>query len=165
MLTARNLFKHYVEFLFKLKQEHPELIYIKCILNILWGALCERRISSSHVLSDKIITLEPDEEVTKIKKKTDDLFVIECEEIGARFLSGFARIGPFITAHGRKMIGNLALEHVKDYNSIKRIYTDCILTTEQLDITPKEKCELGEFGLEHKLEWVEIKNAVKVLSL
>ena len=163
MLTGKQLFKHYVDFLFQLKKEFPELVYVKRILNVLWGALCERRVSSQHTFTENSkIILNENEEISKIKKKADDIIIIECEEIGSRFLTGFARIGPFITSHGRKLIGNLALEHCMNYDSIKRIYVDCILTTEQLKLTPKESCDIGEFGLEHNLEDVEIRNAAKV---
>lgn len=166
MLTAKNIFKHYVDFLFPLKQQHTDLAFIKRILNVLWGALCERRVSSKHTFCEgSTITLNENEEVTKVKKLHDELYVVECEEIGSRFKSGFARIGPFITSHGRKLIGNLALEHVDDYATIKRIYCDCILTTEQLKLTLKEECNLGEFGLEHDLQTVEIVDAKKVLNI
>jgi hypothetical protein len=163
MLCGKTLFRNYVDFMFKLKQEQPKLKYVKRILNILWGALCERKNGNKYTLREgETITLEENEEIVSIKKYGDNLRILQCEEIGSRFLTGFARIGPFITSLGRKMIGDLALEHVEDPKNIVRIYTDCILSTSKLNLTPKESCALGQFGLEHGKKEVEVLNGVHV---
>ena len=164
MLTGSSLFSHYVDFLFELKRKHPEVIFAKRILNILWGALCESRVSGQYDFSKEII-LKENEEIVSIKKYDNGTRILHCEEIGNRFLSGFARIGPFITSHGRKMIGDLAIEHVSNLDSIQRIYTDCILSSERLRLTDKDSCKLGEFGLEEQNVRVEVVNAIKVIKL
>ena len=159
--TGVTLFKKYVDFLFDLKQSYPKLKYIKRILNILWGALCEMKFSSTYNLN-QVVTLKENEQIANIKVLGDNNFVVQCEVVGDKFLTGFARIGPFLTAYGREMIANLAKTHVKDLSSIKRIYVDCILSSEPLKITNKEDCQLGEFGLEHDMENVEVVNVVTV---
>lgn len=165
MLTGSMLFKHYVDYLFKLKQEYPDVVYIKRILNILWGALCERRTSSTHLLkANEPVILSETEQIVSIKIYESEEIKIECEETGERYLTGFARIGPFLTAHGRKMICDLAMEHVDNIDDIQRIYTDCILSSSRLRLKDKEDCELGEFGLEHGMKEVEVINALKVIT-
>jgi hypothetical protein len=159
--TGVTLFKKYVDFLFELKQKHPELKYIKRIMNILWGALCEMKFSSTHNLKNDI-ELKENEQIANFKVLNNGNLVVQCEVVGDKFLTGFARIGPFLTAYGRDMIANLALKHVKDLTNIKRIYVDCILSSEPLNINKKEQCGLGEFGLEHRMLEVEVVNIVTV---
>lgn len=162
--TGHALFKKYVDYMFELKQSYPELKYIKRIMNILWGALCEKKFSSSHILKNEV-TLKENEQVAFVKILGEDEFSIKCEIVGDKFKTGFARIGPFLTAYGRTMIANLAQLHVKELSQIKRIYVDCILSSEPLNITDKEECKLGEFGLEHDMIDVEVVNVVTVKKL
>ena len=166
MLNGSMLFSHYVEYMFKLKKDNPSLKFAKRILNILWGALCETKTSGKYTLKyeeDATITLNENEEIAYVKRYDNGTRILECETVGDRFYSGFSRIGPFLTSHGRKMIGLLALEHVTNLDSIQRIYTDCILSSEPLNLTEKSLCELGEFGLEHSKKYVEVQNAISVV--
>jgi hypothetical protein len=165
MVSGVALFKNYVDYMFELKQKRGDLKYVKKILNILWGALCEKKITHAYkMVGDEQVTLQENERITNIKKYDSETYMLECEEVGNQFLSGFARIGPFITAHGRSMIANLALEHVKDVNNIYRVHTDSILTSEPLNLKDKSDCEMGDFGLEHGRKLVEVVNIMSVIE-
>jgi hypothetical protein len=165
LTTGTTLFKNYINYLFELKQAHPDLQYIKRILNILWGALSETNITNSYsTTTDKEITINDNERIVNINKYNDNHFIIECEEVGNKFCSGFARISPFLTAYGRSMIAQLAKEHVKDVNHIYRVHTDSILSSEPLNIKDKSECKLGDFGLEHGKKEVEVVNMMKVIE-
>jgi hypothetical protein len=165
-ITGTTLFKNYITYLFDLKKAHPDLKYIKRILNILWGALSETNITNSYSVStDKELIINNTERIVNIKKYNDAEFIFECEEVGNKFCSGFARISPFITAKGRSLIAQLAKEHVKDVDRIYRVHTDSILCSEPLHIKDKTDCDLGDFGLEHGEKQVEVVNMMKVIEL
>jgi len=51
------------------------------------------------------------------------------------FVSGFARISPFLTAAARSKMANLILENVDDISCIKRIHTDGIISSVPLKQT------------------------------
>ena len=150
-INSTTLFGNYVDYLYELKKSHPDIKYIKRILNILWGALSEIKYTNKYMLNDDSdVILEENEKILNYRKYSDNEYLVECREIGNLYQSGFARIAPFLTARGRNMISDLAIKHVKDLNNIYRIHTDSIITTEKLDIKLKEDCNLGDFGLEKK---------------
>ncbi len=78
------------------------------------------------------------------------------------FVSGFARIMPFITAQGRKMLSNLITENLDPKNVI-RVHTDSILSTVPLKnkYPNKKDAQLGDFGYEGYYEHCVVKNMAK----
>ena len=157
-----GIFGQFVQLLFNLKKEYPNVTYIKRILNILWGALSEFNISRTYTLTeDNEVTLKEHEQISRIRRFNDG-YKIECRDDNKLYKSGFARIAPFLTSLGRKKIAELALQHVKHIKNIYRIHTDSIVTSEELNLTPKEHCELGEFGFEGFAEFCKVVHVNKV---
>ena len=107
-ISLYSVFNTYIDILFEVKKNSPDVTYTKKILNILWGALSEYKISNTYNLNQEEIILEAGESILNIKKYGEDNYKIECKQVGNMFVSGFARISPFITALGRSQIANLA---------------------------------------------------------
>ena len=152
MVSSKTMFKNYIDYLFPLKKQYPKLSFFKAILNTIWGALSENKIHTTHVFKrDEQITLEADETIESITKYSEDTYKIETRHVGQWFMTNYARFSPFITAQGRNLIANLALNHVKDLDNIVHMHTDSITVKDEiLDLKSKAECELGDFGLEYK---------------
>ena len=139
---ANNLFFHYVEEVFKWKKEEPEM---KKILNILWGALCERKQMKQRTTDN--ISVDLIEDVIKIN---DEYTLLKCSMNDNYYVTNYARIGPFITAYGRKMISELVLPHEK---SVIRVQTDSFTCLNNIN------CEISKDIGKLKLEY-ENKNII-----
>ena len=107
----------------------------KILLNILWGAqrihnkkynTVEREVAE-YILDhdetiDKTQILGEDKEGnTKIKYET-----IKSDNM---FVSGFARVSPFLTAQARSIMAHLILNNVEDTTCVRRIHSDGIITS------------------------------------
>jgi hypothetical protein len=66
------------------------------------------------------------------------------------FVSGHARLMPFLTAIGRKHLSNVLTENLTDMSCVKRLHTDGILTSAPLKgaFPIKKEAKLGELGVE-----------------
>ena len=163
-ISGRQLFKHYVELLYPIKQEHDDFKYSKKLLNIIWGALCEKKIHR------KIPTIVDDEEEEQILEYNEEIYDMQylgknkmtykTNKCDNAFVSGFARLMPFLTAFARNMISDLIIENVDDVNCVKRIHTDSILSSVPLkNIFPNKKdAKLGDLGYEGYYKHCLVKN-------
>ena len=148
------MFKEYIDTLYPIKNNHKELTYPKKLLNILWGALAEGKVSSRIYTSLKDndpITLQVGEEITNFKDYGKKRLRIECVNTCDMFVSGYARISPFLTAMGRNQISTLIHENMGDnLNYLIRVHTDSIYSTKPLKkkYDTKGACKLGELGYE-----------------
>ena len=153
-LAGNALFKEYIDTLYPIKNNHKELTYPKKLLNILWGALAEGKVSSRIYTSLKDndpITLQVGEEITNFKDYGKKRLRIECVNTCDMFVSGYARISPFLTAMGRSQISTLIHENMGDnLNYLIRVHTDSIYSTKPLKkkYDTKGACKLGELAYE-----------------
>lgn len=162
-IQYQQLFKNFVNYLFDIKKNNPDVIYAKRLLNILWGALSENRVSNTYVDDGtKDMILDEDEHIETIKKLDENTYKYECRKTSHYFESGFARLMPFMTATGRETIVNLAIDHVKDLNNIYRVHTDSFITSEPLThLKNKQDCYIGMLGYEGYCKKCEITNMRK----
>jgi hypothetical protein len=131
--TGHYLFSKYVELLYPLKSKNP---LVKELLNILWGALCQRK----KVYHD-------DEEVdfdtldwTDMGEEEDDSSFVEDAK---KYVLPHARVGVFITAMGRAKLAD-AIADIKD--EVFRIHTDSYHSTSNRVVNLSS--ELGGWKLE-----------------
>jgi hypothetical protein len=157
-----------VELLFNIKNKNSEVEYAKKILNIIWGALCERRINAEHYMkyndlpTNNSFLQDYDEDIFEMKKYSDNTYKITTHKKSKLFVYGFARIGPFITAKGRENVSNHILNN-SDVSAVKWIHTDGVVASKPFtNIKSKYDVQIGEFGYEGYCDKCKIKNANKV---
>ena len=117
LVTSHLMFKPFIDYLYPMKQKG--INGAKKMLNILWGALCQKNTmlhqtnrGDVHIQDADLISIEP----------TDDgHFWVESLPRDKYYVTDYARIGPFITAFGRSMLSGL----VRKYGDrIKQYHTD-----------------------------------------
>lgn len=163
-VSGERLFKQYVELLFGLKKEN--ITYAKSLLNILWGALCEKAtFKSKSINTEKIEDVEDDnimdedEHIVDINQYNDNEIGIEYCKYNSYFKTNYARISPFLTALARRELTKFITKHNIETKDIYWIHTDSIITPIKLDdIKNKDDCEIGEMGYEGFCENIQITN-------
>jgi len=136
-----EVFGDYVNFMFSLKEKNVP--HSKDILNILWGALCEKVIIK---LKDRNkIIIDDDEEINEIKPllNDEDIDCINVNKINKKYKSNYARLGPFLLSKGRSYACDLMLEHKEN---IHRINVDGFITDKLIHTNKNVK--LGELKYE-----------------
>ena len=172
-IKGTQLFKSFVDELYPIKEQHDKDIpeknfsYAKKLLNILWGALSEKRIyneiRTKESKPNEEIVLGVNEQIDNNIFLGNDDIIYETEKTEDVFMTGFARIMPFITAHGRKMVRDVIRENNIDLDCIKRIHTDGIVTSVPFkkEYPNKKDAKLGELGYEGCSEHCVVKNMGK----
>ena len=150
-ITFSEAFKNYVKVLFPLKNEGIE--YSKHILNILWGALTQKNKIHDYVGEES--NIDRDEEIIELYPCSSDETQTIIKTIKHRnfYKTPYARIGPFLTSQGRKMMSDLMYDE-REY--IKRVCTDGFLTTRK--IHENVNVEIGCLKYEGYNEDGEIRN-------
>ena len=158
-ISGTQLFKEFVEELYPIKEKHnkdvPELNfeYAKKLLNILWGALSEKRVCQEIYTSleddNEVIELGINEEVADVVMLGQGKCKYETESLDDLFVSGYARVSPFLTAKARQTMSDMIRSNC-DLDSVVRVHTDGIITSTPLKNTFKNKADalLGELGYE-----------------
>ena len=151
--NGNKLFGDYINTLYKLKSSST---YIKKLLNILWGLLCEYDIktnSKTAKCSEGIINVKIDENIIKF-----DVY----KNHNIKFKYNLARMGPFLTAQGRYNISKYA----ESFPSTVRVHTDSlVIDTDELHRV-NTSSSIGEFKVEKQyLRGVFIKNVNDIMYL
>jgi hypothetical protein len=148
-LTGNEIFGPYINLLFELKQLKLT-DRTKSILNILWGALSEKKLIKK-VVSDDEYEIPEDDQLHSILRLPNGSYFVKHQNTIKQYKSPFARICPFIVSKGRANIAKI-MEPYKD--TIVKIHTDGGTFTEQpKDI--KTGTNLGD--LEYRGMWTNIK--------
>ena len=99
-LTGNEIFGPYVSLLFELKNSGVKKA--KAILNILWGALCEKKLVKKFIGDDDEEYIIKDSQVLhKIIRISDNKYYIKTHHNTKVFKTPFARIMPFILSKAR----------------------------------------------------------------
>jgi len=156
-ISGTQLFGDYINLLYPIKSSTKDFKYSKKLLNILWGRLCQKNKRKIYTILECIddVIIKDNEQfysATFIDEDNKGNLIerIDVIQTDNMFVSGFARIGPFITAQGRKMISNLITNNLDDLNCVKRVYTDSIVSSVPLKnkFPNKEDADIGELGYE-----------------
>jgi hypothetical protein len=119
-ITSNQVFSEYIDFLFNLKKDGVE--GAKDILNIIWGALCEYKTRNKTATQDKEIDISGDNYIHSLCPLDDnDTILLKVYQSKRVYTTNYARLGPFLLARGRMMIGQLLCNNIND---VVRIHTD-----------------------------------------
>jgi hypothetical protein len=152
-----TMFKTLMDYLFDLKSKGVP--FAKDLINMIWGALCERRKCTRitrpetdkeiHIDDATIYSITPTEHGHKIKYMKNDR---------PAFVYNYARLGVFLTSRVRLTMMSVMLPH-KD--NIFRFHTDGFITDKELpEITLGEK--IGNFEIK-KQGHCKILNCMRVV--
>lgn len=134
-IRAMELFRPFITMLFDIKSNHKDVFYAKKIMNILWGALCQRRVDKSLWIdptdSAKEHILDFEHDIINFGTHANGKIKIDCAHYDKQFETDFARISPFITGRGRQLISDII---ATDKDNIVRCVTDGIISKTKLDL-------------------------------
>ena len=128
-VIASHLFRPFTTQLYTLKTK--KIMYAKRILNILWGALAQRKIKKNIVEPKTEFILEFDDDITSIKNCRTGNIKIESVSANDSFMTNFARFAPFITSRGKQLITDII---AIDKNNIVHCVTDGIISKTKLEL-------------------------------
>jgi hypothetical protein len=120
-ITGTELFGEYVNTLYPLKQKGIK--GSKQILNVLWGALCEKYYSKNTINNDEVYHI-PDDVRPMFCPFNDSKTLIRKYKYDKPYKYGWARIMPFLIASGRSIISKIMGPYE---SSVIRCHTDGIL--------------------------------------
>ena len=113
-IQGQVMFGPYVDFLLKVKNhDSPAASPAKKILNTLWGALCQRKITYTDIAKDTKYTVESSFElleghiIESIIPTGENYWTVHCSNPAEVFLGEYPRVAPFLLAHGRKAISEI----------------------------------------------------------
>ena len=165
------IFGAYVEMLFNIKLVGGLAgIAAKRILNMLWGALCERKIiyyeigNNTNWTMDSRFEIQEGESIGHVIPMGKENWTVQCFRSDILFKGEYPRIAPFLLAAGRKLVSE-TIQPYKDH--LKRVHTDGFILEEQQDahmmiqINDNAHKTLGQLKFE-KEGICYVKNANKV---
>jgi hypothetical protein len=160
-LTGNEIFGPYINLLFELKQLKLT-DRTKSILNILWGALCEKKLVKNTVsLDDDEYDIPELNELVSIVRTKDNSYYFKHQDTRKQYKSPFARICPFIVSKGRANISKILEPYKED---VVKIHTDgFILNKEPIGI--KLSDSLGGLVLEGIYNHIKIINNSKPIII
>ena len=119
LLTGSEVFGQYVDYCFELKEKKAPKA--KSILNVLWGALSQKKIKKRINDNSNPIVISDTDILHGIKPFNDHKTIFEVSKMTSQYKSGWARIAPFLLAKGRAKISSL----IEPYQDICiRCHTD-----------------------------------------
>lgn len=167
-ISGSVMFEPFVDELFQIKcQGGPAGDAAKKILNMLWGALSERKLTSTVIgkgtkyNEESPFELPEGEMLQSIMPIGTGNHAIKTTNPGNLFVGEYPRIAPFLLAFGRMTIFQL----IRPYSDhLKRIHTDGFIVegTNVIPTSANAKKELGALKLEKK-GTCQVKNAIQVL--
>ncbi len=156
LVTGHQLFKEYCDFLFDLKDR--KVIFAKKILNVLWGALCQKNIVKMVVSDDDDTEILGDKTITKIFPKSETETQVEFYKNDSLYETAWGRIAPFILARGRQQIGKWISN---DVDSVVRLHSDGFVCTKPLTDV-KLGTKMGDLKYEGHCANATVHNNIKV---
>jgi hypothetical protein len=158
-LKGNEVFKLYVDYLYKLKQDKIE--GAKLILNIITGLLGERNTRIIQLEKDEVFDFEKNnlEIIKQWTKKNSDMICYKCVELKNIYKSKFARFFPFLWSKARSMMGYKAKDFKDD---ILKCNTDSfIFPYKPTQLMKKDIIQMGCFKYEYENKFIEIINNAK----
>lgn len=153
LMSGKQLFRNYINKHYEIKKKYPKNSIAKKLLNIVWGALCEKTIFKTKNINDNF-------EIHNIKniypKDEDICFEYRKTKL---FKTEFARLGVFLTSVGRKIISEI-VEPISE--NVYRIHTDGFICDESINLETSQ--EMGRLKIEYEAEKVEIHNVNKIIK-
>ena len=153
-VTGSQIFGPYVHYLYPMKEKHKNPL-IKSLLNILWGALCQKKYEYEHS-SQKQVTINHIDKVEIYPNNVETHYIVKTEK---EYKMPYARLGVFLTGKGRVQLANI-MRPISD--EIYRVHTDGFYTT--AEVKTENNSRLGTLVFEEK-GMFEVKNMSKPLRV
>src|SRR6266480_5740201 len=157
------MFRAIVEFLFKIKSEGgPASQIAKRILNMIWGALCQRNYA--YEPESKSFNIPEGAVVEKYQPVGYRKVLFKLSYPDNIFRGEYPRIAPFLTSVAQKTVSEAIRPHA---DKVKRVHTDGFILEESLGALPLINCQkeaskiLGALKYE-KESMCHVKNANQV---
>jgi hypothetical protein len=159
LVTGSQLFKPFYDYVFKLKKDKVEKA--KDIITKLWGALTQKNVFTQIVNEDSedIFEIKNERSLMKILPRNDKQIQVEYYKNDCLYETNFARIGPFVTARGRQLIGKFMKDNI---DQVVRCHTDGFLSKIKLNI--KTGIEMGDVKYEGYCDKVKVNNNISVVG-
>ena len=126
LLTGSEIFGEYIDYCFDLKEKKAPKS--KSILNVLWGALSQKKIKKRINDNNDPIVISDTDILHGIKPFNDHKTIFEVSKMTSQYKSGWSRICPFLLAKARVKISTL----IEPYQDIcVRCHTDSMNLMEQ----------------------------------
>lgn len=158
-ITSKRLLGEYINYMFDLKEK--EVPRSKSILNIIWGALCEkldRTYKKDPTDQNNIFKIPDNHDINFIKPSDDNKIIISHIKRDKYYKTNFARFSPFLLSKGRLMISDIMEPHIQ---YIKRFHTDGFISCKKLDIkTGNEIGNLKYEGYNNKICFDNIRSKI-----
>ena len=119
--TGSTLFGQYIQYMYTLKDKHKHPLS-KTLLNILWGALCQKRYQYDTTKQGKVEIVSLDKSEIFLNN-VETALVVKSEK---EYKLPYARNGLFLKAKGRSVI-SVFIKPIKD--TVYRIHTNGFYTT------------------------------------
>jgi hypothetical protein len=159
LLTGFEIFGNYIDLLFGLK-EKKLTSRSKSILNILWGALAEKKLIKHSINNDDTLDTNlgiSDTKIISIRPLNDDITLIQTSKNDKQYKFGYARLAPFLLAKGRYNISTVMTPYIDD---VVRCHTDGFILSKKPDGI-KTGDELGSLVYEGYSKHCIVKNCAK----
>jgi hypothetical protein len=158
LVSGRQLFGKFVDYMFALKKS--KVPFAKDILNVLWGALCEKRtIALRATIGNEDVIIHEGKTIQGIVPYNDNTTKVIIFQNEMTYQTNYARIKPFILARGRERIGTQMEPHLEH---IIRCHTDGFLSLKSLDITTGN--EMGDLQFKGKIQ-VQVHSNLRIERL
>lgn len=128
-IECRQVFKPFIDYLMPLECDKDIKDASKSIRNVLWGALCERKVTVKYDNEDEEINLDNDEQIIGMKTTKDGISYPMVVNLNRVFKTNYARLGAFLTAAGRTMISKFIIENFDNLDDVKKVHTDGVKST------------------------------------
>jgi hypothetical protein len=128
LLTGFEIFGQFVDYTFDLKNK-LKMDRTKKIINTLWGALCEKK--TKNFVCGPDVDIGKNAKPITIRPTDDGLTIIEVIKRDQQYVSGFARIKPFLLSKARSIMCDI----MQPFNDLLvRCHTDGFYSLQKLDI-------------------------------
>jgi len=162
LIQGNKLFGYFVETLYKLKKENPNLKEFKEILNCLWGLLSKQKKTSIVIDMNEPSDIDLDTDKINILSQVleGDKITITYQYKNNNFVYDFGRMKPFLLSQGRLKLCELLVNHIEN---IEQVNTDGFKSSKKLDIECGDG--IGELRYEGERQNVKIINLNKVIDV
>ena len=151
-IKATDLFKNYVDILYKLRDKKIE--GSKMLLSMLWGVLCEKRKAKYHINIDENFIIPDNHEILNIKHIDNNKITLHLSYNDNIYKTNYARMCPFLLSQARYNISSI-IEPYK--NDVINCHTDCF-TLSYLPDELKTGLNIGQLKYNGFCENYNIKN-------
>jgi hypothetical protein len=149
LIEATEIFGWYIDYMYKLKQEHKDSKIIKAFLSHLHGALTQKNKFIYHSKNNEYeLIINNEHKVKSIFPKGDDSLSFKCDNIEKPFTSPFGRILPFLLSKQRLWMYSNVIYHYGD--KITKMMCDGFYINERIEKFDNNQVKLGSMNLDSK---------------